>query len=90
MNALNFPPSVWPTGEIPRRRGHSGVMTTSTSNSTGTSFWKILGIIVAVLIGLAIIGPLLKGLFWLAFVALAIYGGFILFRRMRNGSSTHL
>ncbi|MFW0789056.1 hypothetical protein [Gordonia sp. CPCC 205333] len=65
-------------------------MTTSTSNTNGTSFWKILGVIVAVLIFLAIIGPLLKGLFWLAFVALAVYGGFVLFRRSRNGSSTHL
>lgn len=90
MNALIFPPKVLLTSEIAREWDQSGVMTTSTSNSTGTSFWKVLGIIVAVLIGLAIIGPLLKGLFWLAFVALAVYGGFVLFRRMRSGSSTHL
>lgn len=65
-------------------------MTTSTSPSTGTSFWKILGVIVAVLIVLAFIGPLLKGLFWIGFVALAIYGAVVLFKRMRNGSTTRL
>lgn len=65
-------------------------MTTTASSSTGTSFWKVLGIIVAVLIGLAIIGPLLKGLFWIAFVALAVYGAVVLFKRSRNGTSTRL
>ncbi len=59
-------------------------MTTTTQHSNGTSFWKILGIIVAVLIVLALVGPLLKGLFWIAFVALAVYGAVMFFRRNKS------
>lgn len=54
-------------------------MTTSPPTSN-TRFWKILGIVAIVLIALAVLGPLLEGLFWIALVALAIYGGFMLFR----------
>ncbi|MYR08900.1 hypothetical protein GTV32_22440 [Gordonia sp. SID5947] len=71
-------------------------MTTPT-NSTGTTgtgfgFWKILGIIAVVLLALAIVGPLLKGLFWIALFGLAIYGGYMLYRsksgRHQNSSSS--
>ncbi|MFW0784150.1 hypothetical protein AAFP35_06475 [Gordonia sp. CPCC 206044] len=68
-------------------------MTTPTQNGTtsqGLGFWKILGIIAVVLLALAIVGPLLKGLFWIAFVALAIYGGWVLLRSSKknhNGNS---
>ncbi|AZG48530.1 hypothetical protein [Gordonia insulae] len=50
----------------------------TTGNKLG--FWKILGIIAVVLLALAMVGPLLKGLFWIALIGLAIYGGFMLFR----------
>ncbi len=64
--------------------GHSGVMTTSTNpNGTtgnGIGFWKVLGIIAVVLLALAMVGPLLKGLFWIALFGLAIYGGWMLYR----------
>ncbi|MDH3016359.1 hypothetical protein QEN40_09430 [Gordonia alkanivorans] len=52
----------------------------STSTKSGTTFWKVLGIIAVVLIALAVIGPLLEGLFWIALIGLALYGGYMLFR----------
>ncbi|ACY22734.1 hypothetical protein Gbro_3542 [Gordonia bronchialis DSM 43247] len=61
-------------------------MTTPTHTTNGLNFWKVLGIIAVVLIALAVIGPLLKGLFWLALIALAIYGGLMLFRSSKRTS----
>lgn len=61
-------------------------MTTPTHTTNNLNFWKVLGIIAVVLIALAVIGPLLKGLFWLALIALAIYGGFMLFRSSKRTS----
>ncbi|MFL1599592.1 hypothetical protein [Gordonia amicalis] len=58
----------------------------STSTDSGTTFWKVLGIIAVVLIALAVIGPLLKGLFWIALIALALYGGYMLFRSKSKGN----
>ncbi|MDL9936755.1 hypothetical protein QSJ18_08390 [Gordonia sp. ABSL1-1] len=55
-------------------------MTTTTNTSNGLGFWKILGIIVLVILALTIIVPLLKGLFWIALIALAAYGAFTLLR----------
>ncbi|GAC66656.1 hypothetical protein [Gordonia soli] len=56
-------------------------MTTSTNTTgSGLGFWKVLGIIAVALIALALIGPLLKGLFWVALIALAAYGGWMLLR----------
>ncbi|GAA1480022.1 hypothetical protein GCM10009624_04620 [Gordonia sinesedis] len=57
--------------------------TTSTTHGSGYGFWKVLGIIAVALIALALIGPLLKGLFWIALIALAGYGGYMLFRSSR-------
>jgi len=55
-------------------------MSTSTNTTSGMTFWKVLGVIAVVLIALAVLGPLLEGLFWIALVALALYGGYMLFR----------
>ncbi|MBD0860817.1 hypothetical protein IA539_06290 [Gordonia sp. zg691] len=55
-------------------------MNTSTNTTSGMTFWKVLGVIAVVLIALAVLGPLLEGLFWIALVALALYGGYMLFR----------
>ncbi|NDZ94151.1 hypothetical protein G3I13_12705 [Streptomyces sp. SID6673] len=71
-------------------------MTTPTTptNTTGNGlgFWKVLGIIAVVLLALAMVGPLLKGLFWIALFGLAIYGGYMLYRsrsgKHQNGSSS--
>ncbi|RPA61083.1 hypothetical protein EF294_10600 [Gordonia oryzae] len=51
---------------------------------TGPNFWKVLGIIAIVLIALAILGPILKGLFWIGLIGLALYGGIMLVRASRN------
>ncbi|MEE3850877.1 hypothetical protein VZC37_11080 [Gordonia sp. LSe1-13] len=60
-------------------------MTTSTNpngttNNSGMNFWKVLGVIAVVLLALAMVGPLLKGLFWIALFGLAIYGGYALYK----------
>ncbi|MGV9825435.1 MULTISPECIES: hypothetical protein [unclassified Gordonia (in: high G+C Gram-positive bacteria)] len=57
-------------------------------NGSGLGFWKILGIIVVALLALAMIGPLLKGLFWVALIALAGYGGYMLYRSSRSSSGS--
>lgn len=51
-------------------------MTTSTPNSTGTSFWKILAIVIGVLILVSIGWSLIKAAMWLLVVALVIVGAF--------------
>ncbi|MEP9393798.1 hypothetical protein ABLE94_16285 [Gordonia sp. VNK1] len=57
-----------------------------TTSGSGLTFWKVLGIIAVALIALAMIGPILKGLFWVALIALAIYGGVMLVRSSRKKS----
>lgn len=63
----------------------------STETKTGGSgmLWKILGIVVVLVVLSVIIVPLLRGLFWLAFVALAVYGGFMLWRAMSKSDGTN-
>ena len=71
-------------------------MTTSTNpngtTNSGMSFWKVLGVIAVVLLALAMVGPLLKGLFWIALLGLAIYGAFALYkarsRKNTNGPTS--
>ena len=57
------------------------------NNGSGMGFWKVLGIVVITLIALALLGPILKGLFWIGLVVLAIYGGYMLFRSSRSSKS---
>lgn len=47
--------------------------------SSGTSIWKVVLIVIAVLIVLSIIGPLLKAAFWLVLIGLAVVGAGALF-----------
>ncbi|MDF6101063.1 hypothetical protein [Gordonia hongkongensis] len=61
-------------------------MSTSTNDTTGMTFWKVLGVIAVALIALAVLGPLLEGLFWIALVALALYGGYMLFRSNKKNT----
>ena len=58
--------------------GHGGAMSTSTS--TGTSFWKILAIVIGVLILISIGWSLVKAFMWLVVVALVIVGAFTVFK----------
>lgn len=51
-------------------------MSTSTSGFTGTSFWKILAIVIGVLILVSIAWSLVKAVMWIAVVALVIIGAF--------------
>lgn len=60
-----------------------------TTPKPGLTFWKVLGIIAVALIALALLGPIIKGMFWIGLIALAIYGGFMLFRSSRNKSDSH-
>ncbi|GAB24045.1 hypothetical protein GOPIP_061_00520 [Gordonia polyisoprenivorans NBRC 16320 = JCM 10675] len=50
----------------------------------GPNFWKVLGIIAIVLIALAMLGPILKGLFWIGLIGLAVYGAIMLLRASRS------
>ncbi|MGB3301840.1 hypothetical protein [Gordonia sp. (in: high G+C Gram-positive bacteria)] len=52
---------------------------TNTRKSGGASIWKILLIVVAVLIALSIVGPLLKAVFWLGLIGLAVVGAATLY-----------
>ena len=51
-------------------------MTTWTPRSTGTSFWKILAIVIGVLILVSIGWSLFKAALWLLVVALVVVGAF--------------
>ena len=94
---LIFPPTARRTGAFRTAHAQGGVMTTSydstgtssnnNGNGSGMGFWKVLGIVVITLIALALLGPILKGLFWIGLVVLAIYGGYMLFRSSRSSKS---
>ena len=49
--------------------------------------WKIIGIVALVWIALAVIGALLKGLFWVLVIGALVAGGYLLFKAM--SSSEH-
>ena len=56
-------------------------------------FWKILGIVVAVWIGLAILGALVKSLFPLLVISALIFGGYLLYKALQPSDRkdvTHL
>lgn len=46
-------------------------------------FWKILGIVVAVWIGLAILGALVKSVFPLLVISALIFGGYLLYKALQ-------
>jgi uncharacterized membrane protein len=55
-----------------------------TNDKGGTKvFWKILGIVVAVWIGLAILGALVKSLFPLLVISALIFGGYLLYKALQ-------
>ena len=52
--------------------------------------WKIIGIIAIVWIALAVIGALLKGLFWVLVVGALAVGGYLLFKALSPSDRTDL
>ncbi|MFT3661394.1 MAG: hypothetical protein QM809_08320 [Gordonia sp. (in: high G+C Gram-positive bacteria)] len=57
-------------------------MTTPTTGSTGTSFWKILAIVIGVLIVVSIGWSLVKAVAWIVVVGLVIVGAFTVFKAL--------
>lgn len=51
-------------------------------------FWKIVGIVALVWIALAVVGALVKGLFWVLVVGAVVFGLYLLFKAM-SGGDTH-
>lgn len=49
-------------------------------------FWKIVGIVALIWIALALIGAVMKGLFWILVVSAIVFGIYMLFKSM-SGSS---
>ncbi|MGO3328529.1 hypothetical protein [Gordonia sp. (in: high G+C Gram-positive bacteria)] len=62
-------------------------MSTSTENTTstesGTSIWKIVAIVIAILVVVSLIGPIVKAVFWLGLLALAVVGAYSLLKAKR-------
>ncbi|MCF8571161.1 hypothetical protein L5G32_12865 [Gordonia sp. HY002] len=54
--------------------------TGTTNTGSGTSIWKILAIVVAILVVVSLIGPIVKAVFWLGLLALAVVGAYSLFK----------
>lgn len=52
---------------------------TGTTNS-GTSIWKIVAIVIAILVVVSLIGPIVKAVFWIGLFALAVVGGYTLLK----------
>ena len=51
-------------------------------------FWKIVGVVVAVWLVFALIGALVKGLFWLLAVSAVVFGLYLLFKAMSGDSNS--
>lgn len=51
-------------------------------------FWKIVGIIALVWIAFALVGALVKGLFWILAVSAIVFGVYLLFKAMSSNSDT--
>lgn len=51
-------------------------------------FWKIVGVVALVWIALAVVGALVKGLFWVLVVGAVVFGLYLLFKAM-SGSDAH-
>ncbi|WP_433612302.1 hypothetical protein [Prescottella agglutinans] len=49
-------------------------------------FWKIVGIVALIWIAFALIGAVVKGLFWILAVSAIVFGIYMLFKSM-SGSS---
>ncbi|SDI72669.1 hypothetical protein SAMN05444695_110112 [Rhodococcus triatomae] len=52
-------------------------------------FWKILLAVALIWIALALVGALIKGLFWILVVSAAVFGLYLLFKAMSGSERTH-
>ncbi|MFD4182782.1 hypothetical protein [Rhodococcus sp. NPDC058514] len=50
-------------------------------------FWKIVGIVAVVWIALAVVGALVKGLFWVLVVGAVVFGLYLLFKAMSGSEA---
>ncbi|MBP1158325.1 hypothetical protein ABIC28_001105 [Rhodococcus sp. PvR044] len=50
-------------------------------------FWKIVGIVALVWIALAVVGALVKGLFWVLVVGAVVFGLYLLFKAMSDSDT---
>lgn len=50
-------------------------------------FWKILGIVALVWIVLAVVGTLVKGLFWILVVSAVVFGVYLLVKAFSDSDS---
>ncbi|WOC13152.1 hypothetical protein [Gordonia sp. MP11Mi] len=59
-------------------------MSTFTDNNSGTksgtSIWKIVAIVIAILVVVSLIGPIVKAVFWIGLFALAVVGAYSIFK----------
>ncbi|WP_305094762.1 hypothetical protein [Prescottella sp. R16] len=51
-------------------------------------FWKIVGVVALVWIAFALIGALVKGLFWILAVSAVVFGLYMLFKAMSGSNSS--
>ncbi|MFD4294910.1 hypothetical protein ACFWPA_10195 [Rhodococcus sp. NPDC058505] len=50
-------------------------------------FWKILGVVALVWIALALVGVLVKGLFWILAVSAVVFGVYLLVKAFSDSDS---
>jgi hypothetical protein len=50
-------------------------------------FWKIVGIVALAWIALAVVGALVKGLFWVLVVGAVVFGLYLLFKAMSDSET---
>lgn len=51
-------------------------------------FWKIVGIVALIWIAFALIGAVVKGLFWILAVSAIVFGIYMLFKAMSGSSDS--
>ncbi|RVW03915.1 hypothetical protein [Rhodococcus xishaensis] len=51
-------------------------------------FWKIVGIVALIWIAFALIGALVKGLFWILAMSAIVFGLYMLFKAMSGSSDS--
>ncbi|MFD1814130.1 hypothetical protein [Rhodococcus gannanensis] len=50
-------------------------------------FWKILGVVALVWIALALVGVLVKGLFWILAISAVVFGVYLLVKAFSDSDS---
>ncbi|WP_187776239.1 hypothetical protein [Antrihabitans cavernicola] len=53
-------------------------------------FWKIVGIVALIWIALALVGALIKGLFWILVVSAVVFGLYMLFKAISGSDKKDL